>query len=180
VGQASILLVEDEALIRMMLVEMVEELGHKVIAEAGSVEAGRSLAEIEQYDLAILDINLQGSNAQPVVEVVRDRGLPFFLLSGYGAGGVPDELKGVPALSKPCTPETLKRTIDFVLSNANLDEVQDKGDEASQTNDEWDRRACGQSQTFHLKRSAAAVLALDSGHRGCQRGPATSPRTRPR
>ena len=122
-GQASILPVEDDALIPMLLVEMLGELGHKVIAEAGSVEAGRSLAEIERYDLAILDINLQGSHVRPVVEVIRDRGLPFFLLSGYDARGVPDELKGVPALSKPCTLETLRCTIDFVLSNAKIDEA---------------------------------------------------------
>src|SRR6516165_1418396 len=38
----------------------------------------------------------------------------------------------------------------------------------------------GSRKLFHLKRSAAAALALDSGHRGCRRGPATSPRTRPR
>ncbi|MHC2649805.1 CheY-like chemotaxis protein [Bradyrhizobium barranii subsp. barranii] len=81
--QASILLVEDEALIRMMLVEMVEELGHRVIAEAGSVDQARALAELEGYDLAILDINLQGINVQPVAEVVRGRGLPFFFLSAY-------------------------------------------------------------------------------------------------
>ncbi|BAL08436.1 response regulator [Bradyrhizobium japonicum] len=76
--QASIFLVEDEALIRMMLVEMIAELGHKVIAEAGSVNQARSLAETERYDLAILDINLQGTNVQPVAEVVRDRGCPSF------------------------------------------------------------------------------------------------------
>ncbi|HZR72621.1 response regulator [Bradyrhizobium sp.] len=117
-GQASILLVEDEALIRMMLVDMVEELGHTVIAEAGSVEIGRPLAEIEQYDLAIVDINLEGFNAQPVVEAIRDRGLPFFLLSGYGAASVPDALKGMPVLNKPCSLETLKHTIDQLLSRA--------------------------------------------------------------
>jgi CheY-like chemotaxis protein len=43
-GRASILLIEDEALIRMMLVEMIEELGHKVVAEAGNVDEARSLA----------------------------------------------------------------------------------------------------------------------------------------
>ncbi len=63
---ASILLVEDEALIRMMLVGMVEELGHRVIAEAGNIDDGRSFAEIEGYDLAILDINLHGTNVGPV------------------------------------------------------------------------------------------------------------------
>jgi len=115
--QASILLVEDEALIRMMLAEMVEELGHRVIAEAGSVDEARSLAEIEGYDLAILDINLQGTNVLPVAEVVRSRGLPLFFLSGYGSGGLPDGFEGMPVLVKPCTLETLKHTIDAVLPN---------------------------------------------------------------
>ena len=87
--QASILLVEDEALIRMMLVEMVEELGHRVIAEAGSVDEARSIAEIEDYDLAILDINLQGISVRPVAEIVRSRGLPLFFLSGYAAQACP-------------------------------------------------------------------------------------------
>ncbi|WP_284273511.1 response regulator [Bradyrhizobium iriomotense] len=115
--QASIFLVEDEALIRMMLVEMVEELGHEVIAEAGNVDEARSLAEIEQYDLAILDVNLHGMNVEPVAEVIAARDLPLFFLSGYGSGGIPDQFKGAPVLSKPCELEALKRTIDAVLSN---------------------------------------------------------------
>jgi CheY-like chemotaxis protein len=41
---ASIFLVEDEALIRMMLAEMVEELGHRVVAEAGNIKDGQALA----------------------------------------------------------------------------------------------------------------------------------------
>ena len=87
--RASIFLVEDEVLIRMMLVEMIQEIGHKVVAEAGSVNQGRSLAETEKYDLAILDINLQGISVQSVAELVKGRGLPLLFLSGYGAAGVP-------------------------------------------------------------------------------------------
>ncbi|WP_342737410.1 response regulator [Bradyrhizobium sp. B117] len=115
--QAAILLIEDEALIRMMLAEMVEELGHRVIAEAGTVDEARSLAEIESYDLAILDVNLQGANVQPVAEVVRDRGLPLFFLSGYGSSGLPKGFEDMPVLVKPCTSDTLKHTIDAVLPN---------------------------------------------------------------
>lgn len=115
--QASILVVEDEALIRMMLVEMVEELGHEVIAEAGNLPEAQSLAEIEQYDLAILDINLRGTDVRPVAEIVRSRGLPFFFVSGYGSGGLPDGFEGAPVLTKPCSIELLKRTIETVLSN---------------------------------------------------------------
>jgi CheY-like chemotaxis protein len=115
--QASILLVEDEALIRMMLVEMVEELGHRVVAEAGSVDDARSAAQIEGYDLAILDINLHGTNVRPVAEIVKGRGLPFFFLSGYGSSGVPHGFEGTPVVLKPCTLDKLKHAIDAALPN---------------------------------------------------------------
>lgn len=98
-----------------MLVQIIEELGHRVIAEAASVDDGRALAEIEDYDLAILDINLQGFNVRPVAQAITQRGLPFFFLTGYGSRGVPDGFKGLPVLDKPCTPEALKWTIDTVL-----------------------------------------------------------------
>jgi DNA-binding response OmpR family regulator len=58
---AWILIVEDEAVIRMMLVEMIEDVGHKVIGAAGRIDEGRSLAETLEYDLAILDINCTAS-----------------------------------------------------------------------------------------------------------------------
>ena len=47
---ASIFLVEDEALIRMMIVEMLEELGHRVVAEAGSIETAEPLARTSVFD----------------------------------------------------------------------------------------------------------------------------------
>ena len=124
--QMSILIVEDEALIRMMLGEMIEELGHTVVAEAGSVAEGRSLADTEDYDLAILDINLHGENVLPVAEVVSKRKLPFLFLSGYGARGVPNGFEGAAVLSKPCTVELLKRAIDAAISTDEPERAQDK------------------------------------------------------
>jgi CheY-like chemotaxis protein len=83
--QASILLVEDEALIRMMVAEMVEELGHRVVAEAGNIQDAQVLAETAIFDLAILDINITGSSIVPVAEIIDRRGLPFLFISGYGS-----------------------------------------------------------------------------------------------
>jgi len=83
-GQASIFLVEDEVLIRMMLADMVEELGHRVVAEAGNVQDARALAETIFFDIAILDINIAGSSIAPVATIIARRGLPFFFVSGYG------------------------------------------------------------------------------------------------
>ena len=116
-----VLIVEDEALIRMMLVEMVEDLGYKVIGEAGRIDEGRSLAQTQEYDLAILDINLQGFNVQPVAEAVRSRGLPLLFLSGYGSKGAPIGFSGALVLEKPCTPDKLKRMIEAVLSNEEVE-----------------------------------------------------------
>ncbi|MCK1665571.1 response regulator [Bradyrhizobium sp. 153] len=124
--QASILIVEDEALIRMMLVQMVEELGHRVAAEAGSVDLGQSLAETEDYDCAILDINLHGTNVLPVAEAVAGRGIPFLFLSGYGSGGVPDAFKGVPVLNKPCSSDALMRVLAVILPDSTTQKPEDK------------------------------------------------------
>ncbi|MDT4737063.1 response regulator [Bradyrhizobium sp. WYCCWR 12699] len=71
---ASVLLIEDEALIRMMLVEMIEEVGHSVVAEAGDVGNGAVLATNADFDLAILDINLGGDTIEPIASVIADRG----------------------------------------------------------------------------------------------------------
>src|SRR5258708_37093758 len=57
---ASIILVEDEALIRLMLADMIEELGHRVVAEAGNIQVGQALAQAAIFDLAVLDINIAG------------------------------------------------------------------------------------------------------------------------
>nr|WP_276576271.1 response regulator [Bradyrhizobium zhengyangense] len=54
------MLVEDEALIRMMVAEMVEELGHRVTAEAGTLEAAIATARDSAFDVALLDVNLGG------------------------------------------------------------------------------------------------------------------------
>ena len=115
-SRASVILVEDEALIRMMLVDMIEELGHRVIAVAGDVTDGYALAQQEEYDLAILDINLQGLHVQPVAEAVVARGLPLLFVTGYGPAGVPPTLRECRVLTKPCLTRELKTAINGILS----------------------------------------------------------------
>jgi CheY-like chemotaxis protein len=101
--QASILLVEDEVLVLMMPVDLLEEIGHRVVAEAGNVKDGCALAKSTRYDLAIIDMNLGGFIASPVAEVVLGRGLPFLFLTGYGAKRVPEGFDGAAVLAKPCS-----------------------------------------------------------------------------
>ena len=114
---ASIFLVEDEGLIRLMLADMIEELGHRVVAEAGNIEVGQALAETAIFDLAILDINIAGRIISPVAEIVHRRGLPFVFVSGYGPEGRPKAFSGQPMLQKPVSTLRLRETINSILSN---------------------------------------------------------------
>ena len=76
-------MVEDEVLLRMMTVEMLEELGHRVVAEAGTISAAEPLARNADFDMAVLDINVGGTNIAPIAQIIADRGLPFIFASGW-------------------------------------------------------------------------------------------------
>ena len=105
------LLVEDEALIRMMLADMIEELGHRVAAEAGTIDEAMSLASSSTFDAAILDINVDGSHITPVADMLATRRIPFLFASGYGSGGVPGTFADRPVLRKPFQIEELERIV---------------------------------------------------------------------
>jgi CheY-like chemotaxis protein len=97
----SVFLVEDEALIRMMIVDMLEELGHRVVAEAGSIQSAEPLARTSAFDLGVFDINIGGLAISLIAEIVTARGLPFVFVSGYGPAGRPELFNDKPVLRKP-------------------------------------------------------------------------------
>ena len=100
----------------VMLVEMVEELGHRVVAEAGNIRDGVALAGMAVFDFAILDINIGGYSISPVAEILAERGLPFFFVSGYGAAGRPEAYRDRPILQKPLLIAKLGEVINSILS----------------------------------------------------------------
>ena len=115
--QAAILLVEDNALVRLMIAAMVEELGHRVVAQAGTLDEARRLAETAEFDIALLDINLSDQSVAPVAEIIEMRGLPFLFVTGNQTSGLPERLKGKPLLSKPFVASTLGAFIEEMLGS---------------------------------------------------------------
>jgi CheY-like chemotaxis protein len=105
-----VLLVEDDVLIRMMIADMVEELGHRVVGEAGDITQATAMARSAQFDIAILDINLKGKESYPVADIIRSRGIPFVFASGYA--DVPADYRAAPSLKKPFQIEHLAKAID--------------------------------------------------------------------
>src|SRR3981189_348619 len=87
----SVFLVEDEVMIRMMVADMLEELGYRVAAEAGEINEAIRLAQTAEFDLAILDVNVNGKVISPVADLIDARNRPFIFATGYGSAGPPPE-----------------------------------------------------------------------------------------
>jgi CheY-like chemotaxis protein len=102
-------------MIRMLLDGMLTDLGHTVAAEAGSIEEALTLAKEAEFDVALLDVNLNGKPINPVVEVLIERGLPFVFASGYGQRGVPEAYRASPSLQKPFQVEALAKALDAAV-----------------------------------------------------------------
>ena len=114
-SRTSVLLVEDEVMIRMMVADMLEELGYTIVAEAGDIDEGIRLVQSTDFDIAILDVNVNGKVITPVAEAVQMRGKPFVFATGYGAQGLPEEFRDRPALQKPFQMETLAQMLVTTL-----------------------------------------------------------------
>ena len=112
---ASVLLIEDEALIRMMIADMLVELGHSVGGEANDLQSGLLLASTPDVDAAILDIQLGDNSSVPIAEALQSKSVPFAFASGYGADGVPERFRNYPVLQKPFTIEELDRCLATLL-----------------------------------------------------------------
>lgn len=106
-----ILVVEDEYLIRMLLEDMLADLGYEVAGSVGSIAEASVVAAKDAFDGAILDVNLDGQEIFPVAEILAKRGVPFIFVTGYGENSLPPAFRGRPALQKPFQAESLKTTL---------------------------------------------------------------------
>ncbi|MGH6770738.1 MAG: response regulator [Xanthobacteraceae bacterium] len=110
-----VLVVEDELLIRMLMEDMLQELGYTVAAEAARINDALQAATTATFDIAVLDVNLNGESTGPVADALAARGMPFIFVTGYGTHGLPPAHRDRPTLKKPFQMDGLKRTIMTAL-----------------------------------------------------------------
>ncbi len=96
-----VLIIEDEVLIAMVLEDMLEMLGHTVVATPGGfVEAEMAIAA-GGFDLVIADVNLGSDPVYPLADKVVAAGIPLILATGSHPDTLPARFAGLPVLEKP-------------------------------------------------------------------------------
>jgi CheY-like chemotaxis protein len=92
-----VLVVEDEMLILMTIEGMLADLGCECVTAVATVDKAIALVEVESFDVAMLDVNLNGNKSYPVADALAARGVPFVFSTGYSD----HSLKDCPVLRKP-------------------------------------------------------------------------------
>jgi CheY-like chemotaxis protein len=113
----SILIVEDEPLIAMMLEDFLESLGYTVAGTVESVEEALAHVDRGGFDLAIVDVHLKdGKNVWPVADRLSEKGMPFILATGGHIEPPPPQYANVPVLSKPYTIDAVEPALQAAMS----------------------------------------------------------------
>jgi two-component SAPR family response regulator len=95
-----VLIVEDEFLVGLILEDDLKAKGSEIVATCQTLVDGTRAAENSEFDLAILDINLNGEMVFPLADVLVSRSKPLIFLSGYIAN-LPERFAKFEAVSKP-------------------------------------------------------------------------------
>ncbi|HEY3520844.1 MAG TPA: response regulator [Rhodanobacteraceae bacterium] len=110
-----VLVVEDEARIAALIGDTLEDIGCEVVATATRFDDALDKATSLSFDVAVLDVDLNGRPSYPIAEALDERGRAFVFATGYGAAHLPSSLHGAPVLQKPFGRRDLERVLLEVL-----------------------------------------------------------------
>lgn len=108
-GKPRVLLIEDEALVAMMIQECLDEFGYQVLGPIGTAGEAAAKAKDGQFEAAVLDINLGDGAVYPIADLLAERGVPFVFVTGYDADSVEARFRQIPILQKPIEREMLRK-----------------------------------------------------------------------
>jgi len=110
-----VLIVEDEFLLALSLEDDLVSAGCVTIGPFANLADATEATRREDFDLAILDVNLNGEVIYPLADELQSRAKPFVLLTGYGAESLPPHFRHLPRLPKPYDFASLLKEIGRAL-----------------------------------------------------------------
>jgi two-component SAPR family response regulator len=111
-----VLIVEDEALVAFMLECFLAEVGCIPVGPCNSVAKALEAVWTEAFDLAVLDVNLNGEMVYPVAYALAERHIPFLFVSGYGKSAIPPGRNDWKVCVKPFTIDDLAAMLVAVIA----------------------------------------------------------------
>lgn len=107
-----VLVIEDEAMVAMLIEDLLQDIGCEVAGSASCASEAVELARRCEIDFALLDVTLgAGQTSVEAANVLRDRQVPYAWLTGYDAAGLPEGHADAPLLQKPINPGHLAAVI---------------------------------------------------------------------
>jgi CheY-like chemotaxis protein len=106
-----VLVVEDEITVAMLIEDMVSELAYEVAAVVPRLEDAMRLLDSETFDLAVLDVHLNGKTVFAFAGELKDRDVPFLFATAYGVSGIPAKFQDHLVLRKPFGPVELRHAL---------------------------------------------------------------------
>ena len=110
------LVVEDEFLVSLLLEEELRSLGCTIVGPFKRLAEATAASRREVFDLAILDINLDGEMVYPLADDLAACNVPFVFVSGYNSPSLPEQFSGRPCVAKPYETFTLASEVTRLLA----------------------------------------------------------------
>ncbi len=115
-GGESVLVVEDEAVVRTLIVEVLHDLGYRTLEAADGPSGLRLLKSSEQIDLLVTDVGLPGMNGRQLADQARvaRRDLKVLFITGYAETAAMSSgflEPGMAMITKPFSTEVLMTRI---------------------------------------------------------------------
>jgi CheY-like chemotaxis protein len=105
-----VLVAEDEIIVALFIEDVLAEFGYRVAGVVSRLD--EAMEHPADYDLAVLDVHLNGKPVFEFADRLAAEGTPFIFATGYGERGIPERHRGRPVLQKPYMPENLKQALD--------------------------------------------------------------------
>lgn len=103
-------------LILIMIEDMLADLGCEAVAAAATVDQALALIGTRTFDVAMLDMNLNGNKTSVVADALIAHGVPFVFSTGYSDRCLGDEYRDRPVLKKPFMDEQLVEVLTRLLA----------------------------------------------------------------
>ena len=88
-------------MVLLQIEDTLADLGCTSVSAAATVDQALDLINAHAFDVALVDVNLNGSKSYPVADALAARGVPFVFSTGYSGQTLDDGYRDRPVLGKP-------------------------------------------------------------------------------